>query len=160
MNNLTTFVITLNDKRMDWNKKCINEWRKLGFYYDWDDRISVNQLRFFGSKNGLHKLVEWLDSYTNDEDLYGISEHDHMGPYMLKIMTWDKPTITNEYIAGTTQDLKNLKNIIANKLNKYSIGQTFNVDKEYGTDNTITLKFFIMADDFDPASMDESLIIS
>ena len=73
-------------------------------------------------------------------------------------MTWDKPTITADYIAGTIQDLKILKNLISDKLDKSEAGQTFNIDKEYGQDNTISAKFFVMADNFDPVSMDELIV--
>ncbi len=100
-----------------------------------------------------------LDKYTNNQANDKLSEHDHFGPYnYLKIMTWDKPTITADYIAGTIQDLKFLKNIISEKLDKTEPGQTFNIEKDYGQDNTITAKFFVMADNFDPVSMDELIV--
>lgn len=73
-------------------------------------------------------------------------------------MTWDKPTITAVYIAGTIKDLKALKSLISEKLENTEAGQTFNIEKEYGLDNTITAKFFVMADNFDPVSMDELIV--
>ncbi len=137
----------------------IDEWRQLGFYYDRDDRLDVNQWRFFGSKKGLKNFVSLLDKYTNNPANDTLSEHDHYGPYSyLKIMTWDKPIITADYIAGTIQDLKILRNLISDKLDKTDAGQTFNIDKDYGQNNTITAKFFVMADNFDPVSMDELIV--
>ena len=145
--------------KYDIDKRLRNEWRELGFYYDTDDRLSVNQWRFFGSKQGLQNFVTLLDEYTSNPNNNEISEHDHYGPCSyLKIMTWNVPTITNDYIAGTIQDLKELRNIIADKLQKSEPGETFNIDKEYGKDNTITAKFFVMSHNFDPVSMDELIV--
>jgi hypothetical protein len=149
----------MTDKKIDIDQMMIDEWRQLGFYYDRDDRLDVNQWRFFGSKKGLQNFVSLLDKYTNNPANDTLSEHDHFGPYSyLKIMTWDKPTITADYIAGTIQDLKILRNLISEKLDKADAGQTFNIDKDYGQDNTITAKFFVMADNFDPVSMDELIV--
>jgi hypothetical protein len=44
--------------------------------------------------------------------------------------------------------------MIVIKLNNSQTGQSFSIDSEYGTNNTATAKFFVMADDFDPVSMD------
>ena len=149
----------MTDNKINIEQTLINEWRKLGFYYDSDNRLEINQWRFFGSKQGLQNFVTLLDNYINNPNNNFKSEHDHYGPYSyLKIMTWDKPKITEHYIAGTIEDLKHLKNIIAEKLNRSQPGQTFNIDKEYGIENTMTAKFFIMSDDFDPVSMDELIV--
>ena len=149
----------MRDKLINLDQLMIDQWRELGFYYDHDDRMDVNQWRFYGSKKGLQNFVSLLDKYTANPHNDTLSEHDHYGPYSyLKIMTWDKPTITESYIAGTIQDLKRLRDIIADKLNKAQPGQTFNIDKDYGLDNTITAKFFVMSDNFDPPSMDELIV--
>ena len=147
------------DQPINLDQLMIDEWRELGFYYDHDDRMEVNQWRFFASKKGLQSIVSLLGKYTANQRNDTLSEHDHYGPYgYLKIMTWDKPTITENYIAGTIQDLKGLKDLIAGKLVQVQPGQTFNIDKDYGVDNTVTAKFFVMADDFDPPSMDELIV--
>ncbi|MDE1191851.1 MAG: hypothetical protein PW786_06915 [Arachidicoccus sp.] len=149
----------MTDKKIDIDKMMIDEWRQLGFYYDRDDRIDINQCRFYGSKKGLQNFVSLLDKYINNPANDTLSEHEHYGPYSyLKVMTWNKPTITADYIAGTIQDLKKLKNLISEKLQKTEAGQTFNIEKDYGQDNTITVKFFVMADNFDPVSMDELIV--
>ena len=144
---------------IDLDQQMINGWRELGFFYDCDERIEVNQWRFYGSKQGLQNFISLLDEYTNNPRKDFLSEHDHLGPYgYLKIMTWNKPIISKSYIAGTIKDLCNLKEIIAKKLAITQIGQTFNIDKNYCLDNTLTTKFFVMADDFDPPSMDELIM--
>ena len=149
----------MKDKKIDIDQMMLDEWRQLGFYYDRDDRLDVNQWRFFGSKKGLQNFILLLDKYTNAPGKDTLSEHDHYGPYSyLKLMTWDQPIITPDYIAGTIQDLNILKHIISEKLSKTQPGQTFNIDKDFGQNNTITAKFFVMADDFDPVSMDELIV--
>ena len=149
----------MSKQEIDLDKMMIEEWRNLGFYYDRDDRIDVNQWRFYGSKKGLKNIVDLLEKYTTNPDNDIISEHGHFGPYSyLKIMAWDKPVITEDYIAGTIQDLNNLKQIIEDKLSNSQPGQTFNIDKDYGKDNTLTAKFFVMSDDFDPYTMDELIV--
>lgn len=149
----------MTDKKIDIDQRIIDDWRELGFYYDFDERISVNQWRFYGSKNGLQNFVRILNDYTNDPRNDRLSEHSHFGLYSyLKIMTWNAPVITANYIAGTIQDLKSLGNIIADKISEAERGQTFNIEKDYGIDNTVTAKFFVMSDDFDPGSMDELIV--
>src|SRR4051812_43842432 len=119
-------------------KMMMEEWRQLGFYYDLDDRISVNQWRFYGSKSGLESFVNMLDEYTKDRTKQYLTEHDHYGPYSyLKIITLEGHScITNDGIGGTITDLKALRNIIADKLISARPGQTFNIDKDFGTSNT------------------------
>lgn len=150
----------MTDKKFEINKMIIDEWRELGFYYDFDERLSVNQWRFYGSKSGLQNFVKLLDGYTSSASNVKEFEHAHYGPYMhLKIITLeDQAIITESAIGGTITDLQILRNIIADKLKVSEPGQTFNINKDYGNDNTVTAKFFVMADNFDPVSMDELII--
>jgi len=142
---------------VDIDQRIKDEWRKLGFYYDLEENTNNKKWQFYGSIHGLQNFINLLDDYTNKLANDFLSEHEHYGPYSyLKIMTWDKAVITENYIAGTIKDLKNFKNIIADKLEKVQAGQSFTIDKEYGVDNTATVKFFIMKDDFDPVSMDKN----
>lgn len=135
----------------------INSWRNLGFYYDLDDRPSVNQWRFYGSKKGLSQWSSILEEFINDPSLNSISAERHYGPYSyLEVMSWDRPQITS-HCAGTMEDLKKLKTLIQKNLKKKKTGEVFSID-EYGENNEVSTKFFIMSDDFDPASMDELLV--
>ena len=134
-------------------------WQELGFYYDFDYRLGVNQWRFYGSKKGFNNFVSLFDAYISNPNYADISEENDYGPYSgLKIMTWDKPIITADYIAGTLDDLRRLTQIISDKLDKIQIGETFTIDQDYGIGNTVTTKFFVMADNFDPVSMDELIV--
>jgi hypothetical protein len=144
----------------DVDQFVVDEWRKLGFYYDFDDRVSVNQWRFYGSREGLQHFVTLLDHYTANVNNAKLFEHDHYGPYCyLKIITLEDETcITSRAIGGSIADLRHLRNIIAEKLNKLHPGDTFNIDKEFGSNNEATAKFFVMSDGFDPVSMDELIV--
>ena len=104
-------------------------------------------------------FIKVLEDYVSDDRNDIISEHEHYWPYgELKIMTLDKPQITSQHFAGSLEDLKGLGEIIKNKLDALKPGDTFSIDKEFGIDNTVTTKFFIMSDDFDPPSMDELIM--
>ena len=142
---------------VDIDQRIKDEWRELGFYYDLEESAIKNDWKFYGSKHGLQNFIKLLQDYTNKSANDFLSEHDHYGPYSyLKIMTWDKAVITENYIAGTIKDLENFKNIVADNLEKAQVGQRFTIDKEYGVDNTATATFFIMEDNFDPVSMDKN----
>ncbi|MBV4357464.1 hypothetical protein [Pinibacter aurantiacus] len=137
------------------DQRIKDEWRELDFYYDLEKKGNKSQWRLYGSKHGLYNFVKLLKNYTTEPTNDFLSEHCHCGPYnYLKVMTWHKAEITENYIAGTIEDLKNLKNIIADKLEKTLPGQSFTIDKEHGTNNTALIKFFVMKDSFDPVSMD------
>jgi hypothetical protein len=141
------------------DKLIKDAWRDLGIYYDFDNRMSVNQWRFYGSEKGLKDFASLILEYAENPDSVHLSEHEHFGPYRyLKIMTWDTAVIKREYIAGTVEDLKRLSQLILDKLSGSGAGQTFTIDKDYGYENTATTKFFVMSDDFDPASMDELIM--
>jgi len=146
----------MSDNKIDIAQLTIDEWRELGFHYDRDDRTGHPKWRFHGSKAGLNQFALILDKYTCNPKNDSLSEHEHYGPYKyLKIMTWDKPVITADYIAGTIADLKKLKKLIVDKLSNSRPGQTFDINKEYGMNNTAGCCFFVTVDDFDPASMDK-----
>ena len=148
------------DKKVDIDQMMIDEWRELKFYYDFDERPSVNQWRFYGSKQGLLNFVKLMDTYVNNHNNDKLFEHEHYGPYMyLKIITLEDESVINDNaIGGTINDLKNLKDLIAFKIGTSFPGQTFTIDKEFGINNTATAKFFVMADNFDSISMDELII--
>ena len=135
------------------------EWRDLGFYYELEEYNEFKQWKFYGSKKGLFNLIKLLENYTAKKSNDYISEHDHYGPYSyLKIMTWGKPEITENYFAGTITDLNIIKDLIAGKLDGTDVGQTFVISKEYGEGNTASARFFVMAADFDPVSMDANYL--
>ena len=146
------------DKKVDIDQMMIDEWRELGFYYDFNDHL--NQWRFFGSRQGLSNFVKLLDEYVSNPSNDQLFEHEHYGPYMqLKIITLEEQNVINDNaIGGTINDLKRLRNLLAGKIEKTLVGQTFTIDKDYGEDNTATTQFFIMPDNFDPVSMDNLIL--
>jgi len=147
----------VSDEKIDIDQMIINEWRELGFCYDLEVKNESKEWRFYGTKNGLMKFVDILDKYVANPVNETLSEHDHYGPYgYLKIMTWDKPIITENYIAGSLNDLNYLKNLLNKMLSEVAIGESFDIAKFYGSDNGVAAKFFVMPDPFDPVIMDKS----
>ncbi len=139
----------------DIEQKIKDEWRSLGFYYD--NGNDNKEWRFFGNKKGLQNFVFLLNDYVKNSKYTELSQETSFGPYSyLKIVTWNKQTITPDYFAGTIEDLTKLKNILADKILSTDIGQTFTIDKEYGIDNQATTIFYVMDDNFDPVSMDKN----
>lgn len=143
--------------KMNLDAHILQKWRQLGFYYDFDKRTEVNQWRFYGSKQGLRQFSSLVQKYMDINKEKG--EHEHYGPYgYLKIMTTEKPMITEDYIGGTLDDLKKLSLLISQLTDSNDIGTTFNIGKEYSEENTATIRFFIMADNFDPSCLDELVV--
>jgi len=69
----------VNKKELNLSNCLIEEWRNLGFFYEIEDRIDINQWRFHGSKSGLQNFVTLLENYTTNADNEMISEHEHYG---------------------------------------------------------------------------------
>jgi hypothetical protein len=138
------------------NEMLKREWRELGFYYVIDKES--REWKIFGDKNGIENLQAIIKEYCNNTRNFQISEHIHLGPYSyIKIMTWDRPLITTEFIAGTIEDLKILNKLINENLENTKIGDSFVIDKEFGEENKAKISISIMSDNFDPATMDEQL---
>lgn len=131
------------------------EWRELGFFYDCQD--NPPRWRLVGSRAGLLKFVEILDTYATNPRHTELSEHEHYGPYLyLKLMTWEAPEITNAAICGTLSDLQRLATIVREKLSSFKAGTVFVVGDEYGA-GPGSIEFDIREDGFDPAGADPLL---
>jgi hypothetical protein len=136
-----------------WDKQTIIEWNELGFYYSKSEYLK--QWWLIGSKSGLANFLKELLKYADEKSNEGISEHIHLGPYQyLKIMTWHGPLINHDCIGGRLDDLKRLKMIIEQKLSIASVGEVFNVGKQYAVEGNYSIKFFVMADNFIPSSIE------
>jgi len=133
----------------------IEEWRELGFYYDY-----INEEKcwlFIGSKKGISKLYYIIEQYCQPQNAQ-ISEHAHFGPYMyLKIVTWTEPIINENGIYGSLEDLSKLADTIKTRLNKIEPLGVIEIDEEYSTNNQSHIKIIIRDDNFDPASEDSHL---
>lgn len=137
------------------NDATRREWRALGFFYDCDEDSS--RWRLVGSKSGLLKFAEILDSYATDAHNNAISEHDHYGPYFyLKLMTWHEPEITNSAICGTLADFHRLARIVREKLSSSMEGSQFAIAEEYAAGSG-SIDFEVREDGFDPAGADPLL---
>ena len=136
----------------------VEQWRDLGCYCYFASGTDQCEWRFYGSRDGYSRFLSHIDSYITNPGNDVISEHEHFGPYMdLKIMTADKPCISEDYIAGTIENLTAFRNLIEERLTSVNTGGSFCINSEYGIDNTAGALFFVMDDGFDPASMDNFL---
>jgi hypothetical protein len=138
------------------NRQTAEEWRELGFYYFFNHDSARWILS--GSKFGLQKFAHLVSSYASDPRNEGLSEHEHIGPYMyLEIMTWSEAKITSHAIAGTLPELFRLAKLISEAASNSQVGDQITIDSEYSNINEATLVLEVQADDFDPASADSAL---
>ncbi len=138
------------------NEQTRQDWRELGFFYDYDKQEKL--WRLIGSNSGLIKFCDLLDAYVADKRNEKLSEHEHYGPYMyLEIMTWNEAAITDHAIQGQLNQLRSLSQLCRNKLMNARIGDRIIIDSEYSDKNTASLSLEIRPDDFDPPSIDPEL---
>ena len=138
------------------NQVTREEWRELGFFYDFDGERS--RWQFVGSRSGLLKFRDILNDYVDDPRNEGISEHEHYGPYSyLKIMTWGGAEITEDAISGTLADFRRLAAVVGDELNAGSAGGTFTIGGENAEGSKAILEFDLREEGFDPASEDPLL---
>jgi len=132
------------------------EWRELGFFYDFDEKDSC--WRLIGSRSGLLKFRDILNAYADDPRHEQISEHEHYGPYSyLKLMTWEEADISGQAICGTPADFKRLAGIVGGKLDSHGAGEIFAVSDEYAPGSNAILEVDVREEGFDPASADPLL---
>jgi hypothetical protein len=138
------------------NRMMREEWRELGFYYDFDEAGS--RRRLVGFRRGLFKFRDILNGYADDPRSEHISEHEHYGPYSyLKLMTWTEPGVTGDAICGSLPDFRRLAAIVGDKLHASSAGSTFTIGDEYAGGSKAVLEFEVREGGFDPASADPLL---
>ena len=135
------------------NQATRREWRELGFFYDRNDDEKEWLLR--GSRAGLLRFAQILRDYSENPANRGISEHDHLGPYMyLEIGTWSEPTITDHWIAGTLDELRRLSTLIQEVVVPAKEGDLLRFRDAYAPNAPYELVLELCADAFDPAVAD------
>src|SRR5437868_6649889 len=103
------------------NQATRDEWRDLGFYYDFD--AAQARWRLVGSQSGLRHFRDILIGYANNPKHQQLSEHTHYGPYFyLTIRTWSEPAITPDGIVGTLADVRRLARLGDEKLQTTLVG--------------------------------------
>ncbi len=132
------------------------EWRALGFFYDLDQESRT--WIFIGSKAGLGRFRDLLQSYISDPRNLALSEHEHYGPYgYLEIMTWRNAGVDEHSIHGTISDLRRLSELVGGFLDQTSAGDSFEIAAQYSPGSSYKLHFEVREDGFDPASADPDL---
>jgi hypothetical protein len=138
------------------NQLTRDEWRDLGFYYDFDE--ATTRWRLIGSHSGLLHFRDLLIAYANAPNHNRLSEHEHYGPYSyLTVRTGSKPAILPEGIVGTLADIRRFADLLEKKLRQTAIGEMFTIGSEYANTNSAFLECEIQVDGFDPASADPLL---
>ena len=132
------------------------EWRELGVYYETDN--TTKELKFYGDRKGIEIFSYVIKEYCDKRENFQVSERLYLGPYSyLLIMTSDRPFISTDVIAGTIGDLKKLSELIREKLKKTKTEESFTIDNEFGDNNKAKITIKVMADKFDPVTMDAQL---
>jgi hypothetical protein len=135
------------------NAQTREEWRELGFYYDFDTASRV--WRLVGSRPGLRNFARLLREYAANPRRHALSEHDHYGPYWyLKVITWHHAEVTENAITGTIPDFVRLAGLVERSLEELKPGQTVDVGVEYSPQSPCKLVLEARADGFDPATAD------
>jgi hypothetical protein len=138
------------------NQHTREEWRELGFFYDYNKELS--RWLLVGSLSGLLKFRDLLNEYVAEPVNEKLGEHEHYGPYMyLTVVTHEKPLISDYGIIGTLSDLKRLANLVDEQLQASGVGESFSIDAEYCEGNEARLEFVLKEEGFDPASADSLL---
>jgi hypothetical protein len=136
---------------------AIRSWRMLGFYYSYDADKSAWQL--VGDKESLVGFSNLLREYAANPKNARMSEHCHLGPYMLlEIMTAPKPKITSHAIAGSPDDLIRLSELIEQRVSSSKPGDRFTIGAEYSVDSESLLECQIEEAGFDPSTVDPFII--
>ncbi|TAL77581.1 MAG: hypothetical protein EPN75_12485 [Beijerinckiaceae bacterium] len=137
------------------NEATRREWRKLGFFYDRDDKTKEWLIR--GSRAGLLEFSRILLEYSRNPHRQQLSEHDHLGPYMyLKIGTWSARIIDDHWIAGTSDDLAVLSTLITERISKAKEGDMVRLRQAYAPASPYELRLEVCGDEFDPAVADKA----
>ena len=129
------------------------QWRKLGFFCELDDRDRTWTLT--GSREGLLRFRDLLVEYVADPKHALPSEHEHYGPYgSLEVMTWSEAGFDGQSIRGTLTDLARLAVLIEKKLAAAAPDSVVLIREEFAPDSAYTLRLDVRDDWFDPASAD------
>jgi hypothetical protein len=129
------------------------EWRKLGFFCELDDRDRTWTLT--GSRAGLLHFRDLLLAYVADPRHGLQSEYEHYGPYgSLEVMTWPSAGFDGQSIRGTVTDLSRLASLVETKLAAAQPDSVVLIRAEFAPDSAYTLRLDIRDDWFDPASAD------
>lgn len=132
------------------------EWRKLGFYYEFNHEAKRWELT--GSLSGLRAFSSAIRSYAMDSEHDWVSCHCNLGPYdYLEIGTWDVAVIDDHWIAGRLENLLALADWLDERLSTAQPGTSLSARSFYASSSPYDLCLYLKEPEFDPASLDESL---
>ena len=131
----------------------LHEWRDLGFFTASDEGAA--EIRIVGSRSGLSRFAALLRTYAGDARHAGVSEHEHVGPHFLKVMTWPEAAIDAWTLRGPVDELARLADLVDTRLRATSPGASIRIEKDWAPASTHALVLDVREDDFDPASLEE-----
>jgi hypothetical protein len=130
------------------------EWRELGYYYEFDKNIK--RWRLVGSRSGLSNLVTQFRDFATRIHQHSLGEHDHLGPYSyFTLVLADAPAITDYGVFGSADDFVRFAHLLEEGLKTALPGRSIVIDNEYSTENEAWLELFIEGDNFDPSEADD-----
>lgn len=129
------------------------EWRELGYFYERNDE--TKEWRLQGAKAGLRKFATALREYAGNPRNEIVSEHEHFGPYRyLEIGTWPTSEITDHWIAGPLNEIRELASMVDGHLNMASVGDCICLRAVFAPVSAYEFVLEIQDDRFDPAMAD------
>ncbi|MDJ0975487.1 MAG: hypothetical protein QNJ98_13570 [Planctomycetota bacterium] len=131
------------------------DWRELGFYYINED--APPRIRVSGSRAGLEGLATLLREYARNPVNATMSEHDHLGPYGLKLMTWSEAGIDANEIRGTLADVERLGELVGSWLAAAAPGDEEDLGRAWCPSAAYGLVISLQEDGFDPGIQDPQL---
>ena len=125
------------------------EWRELGFYCHHD--TAGREYRLIGPRAGLLRFADLLRAYVADPRNAEQSEHEHYGPWGLKVMTWHEAGLDDRAIFGPLLKLAGLADLVEGHLVNAQPGQQIRIREEFTPSAEFALVLDVRPDDYDPA---------
>ena len=136
----------------DWLRE---DWRELGFYYI--DEEAPPRIRVSGARAGLQAFASLLRAYARNAANVQKSEHDHVGPYGLKLMTWSEAGIDGNELRGTLADIDRLGEMVESWLVAVAPGDEADLGRAWCPSAAYGLVVALQEDGFDPGIQDPQL---
>ena len=150
-------MLTANSMKLSEKSKqsTREEWRHLFFFIK---ALTWKIWQLTGSKNRPGQLAIRLREYCDRAANQQLGEHEHLGPNCCFTFTTSETTSLGRHtIYGTLKDFRRLADVVENSLAAANVGDTVIVGEQYVIDAECELSLAVMADDFDPSSIDSQL---
>ena len=128
------------------------EWRELGFWYDYDQQARRWILR--GTARGLDGLADAIERHATHPQAKNIGEHTHYGPYMyFTVTTWPELMIAERGLFGLPAQLLEISRSIR-ALVRPAAPVRIPLFTKLRSEDGSTAVFYLEPDGYNPASSD------